>query len=309
VSFFSEQQRLQRIRPNLEQRALIFQYTRAFFAEHGFLEVDTPVRVPAIAPEEHIIPYESEGWFLSTSPELHMKRLMASGYDRLFQLSRCFRKGESGKRHNPEFTMLEWYRAGADYRDVIADTESLLVTISRRLGLGLAVPAAGGKIDATPPWPRRSIRDAFLGTAGWDPISAPDPVRFDTDLVTRVVPALPPDRPAVLEGYPASMAALAKINARDPRAAERAEIFLGGLELANAYSELNDPAEQKRRFEEEAERIRKTGGRATVSRVFLEAIERLPECAGIALGMDRLAMLFCGADSIDEVMAFPADEA
>src|SRR4030043_1897366 len=119
-----EQNRLARIFPNLRRRALIYDFIRAFFKERDFLEVETPIRAPAIAPEEFITPFKSEDWFLAASPELHMKRLLAAGYERIFQFSRCFRKGERGRVHNPEFTMLEWYRSGADYRHMLRDTEA-----------------------------------------------------------------------------------------------------------------------------------------------------------------------------------------
>ncbi|MBI2328755.1 MAG: EF-P lysine aminoacylase GenX, partial [Chloroflexi bacterium] len=121
----ADRNRLIRLKPNLQRRALIYEFTRAFFIEQGFLEVETPIRVPTIAPERHITPFASDSWFLSTSPELHMKRMLAAGYDRLFQVSHCFRSGERGRWHNPEFTMLEWYRVAADYRQVIQDIERL----------------------------------------------------------------------------------------------------------------------------------------------------------------------------------------
>ena len=310
MNFDHERDRLSRIKPYLQLRALVFQLTRSFFVQRGFLEIDTPVRVPVVAPEEHITPFQSEGWFLSTSPELHMKRLLASGYERIFQITRCFRKGERGSQHNPEFTMLEWYRVGADYRRLIVDTEELVSFIAGQLVSGPAMAAERGRdIDLHLPWPRFSVRKAFLDAAGWDPIAANDPALFDTDLVTKVIPSFDPSRPVVLEGYPASMASLARLNPKDRSAAERAEVFIGGLELANAYSELADAKEQRIRFEEEAERIRAAAGHATLPERFLEAIAHMPECGGIALGMDRLAMLFCGTELIRDVMAFPDDEA
>jgi lysyl-tRNA synthetase class 2 len=308
VSPAEDQQRLRRIRANLERRASIFQFTRSFFTERGFLEVDTPIRMSAVAPERYITPFSSESWFLSTSPELHMKRMLAAGYGKLFQLARCFRKGESGRHHNPEFTMLEWYRAGAGYREIIADMEDLILSISRRLGMGMSVPARLGPVDIRPPWGRVTVSRAFLGAAGWDPVSDPDSDRFDMDLVTKVIPALGVSRPIVIEGYPASMAALARLSPNNPAIAERAEVFIGGLEIANAYSELNDAEEQRRRFEAEIEDIRAAGGMAVMPPHFVEAIRDLTECGGIALGMDRLVMLFCDADAIADVLPFPDSE-
>ncbi len=300
--------RLARIKPNLERRALINQFTRAFFQEQGFYEIETPIRVPAVAPELHIVPFGSEGWFLSTSPELHMKRLLAAGYDRLFQFSHCFRKDEHGRRHNPEFIMLEWYRAGGDYMQMVHDTEQLVVTLADKLGVSRAIRYQGQGIDLAPPWPKITVRDAFLHAAGWDPVDSFDPLLFDTDLVSGVLPGLAADRPTVLYDYPAAAASLARLKPDSPAVAERAEIFIGGLELANAYSELTDEQEQASRFREEIERIyQERRQRMDMPRRFLDVLPCLPQCGGIALGMDRLAMLFCDAASIDEVMAFTVD--
>ncbi|MBM3133120.1 MAG: EF-P lysine aminoacylase GenX [Chloroflexi bacterium] len=304
----SERERLARIKPHLERRALVYEATRHFFRERGFLEIETPIRMPTLAPEAQITPIESDGWFLSTSPELHMKRLLAAGYDRLFQIGRCFRKGERGRWHNPEFTLLEWYRTGADYLQMIGDTEDLVCAATTRLGLGSTIRYQGERIDLSPPWSRVTVRQAFLGIAGWDPVREPDPVRFDTDLVTKVIPGFAPDHPVVLLDYPAPMASLARLNPNDPAVAERAEVFIGGLELANAFSELTDARTQKERFAEEMEAIKK-GGRqhAPMPERFLGAMGHFPECGGIALGMDRLVMLLCDARSIDEVMPFTVD--
>lgn len=304
----NDRQRLGRIRANLERRALIFESVRSFFRSAGFVEIETPLRAPAVAPESQIVPIESEGWYLSTSPELHMKRLLAAGYDRIFQISRCFRKGERGRWHNPEFTLLEWYRTGADHLAMIADTERLVGAVARSLKIGSILTYQGHQIDLFPPWPHFPIRSLFRNAAGWDPVTVNDPVRFDTDLVTRVIPALPPDRPAVLTDYPAPMASLARVSATDPSIAERAEVFIGGLEIANAFSELTDPEEQRARFMKENEEIRRQGRYPPPDpKLFMEALSHLPASGGIALGMDRLVMLFCDAASIDEVIAFPQE--
>lgn len=303
-----ERRRLTRLKPNLQRRALILQLTRAFFKKRGFLEVETPIYVPTIAPEPQIIPFESGACFLSTSPELYMKRMLAAGYDRLFQISHCFRRGERGRWHHPEFTMLEWYRRGADYRQMIQDVERLVVMLASKLGFNTIVKYRGQDIDISLPWPRTTVRDAFLHTAHWDPIAEPDSLRFDTDLVTKVLPSFILSRPTVLMDYPAAMASLARLNPNEARVAERAEVFVGGLELANAYSELKDAQEQERRFQEAIEQIRREQGQyLAMPRQFLEAVVYLPECGGVALGIDRLVMLFCDVDSIDEVIAFTAD--
>ncbi len=305
-----ERQRLIRLKQNLRRRVLIHEFTRAFFREQGFLEVETPIRVPTIAPEPHIMPFESEAWFLSTSPELYMKRMLAAGYDKLFQISHSFRRGERGRWHNPEFTMLEWYCTGADYRQMIQDIEQLVLTLASKLELNTVVKYRGQDIDISLPWPKVTVRDAFLHAAGWDPTTEPDSLRFDIDLVTKVLPSFTPSRPTVLIDYPAAMASLARFKPGEARVAERAEVFIGGLELANVYSELRDAQEQERRFHEAIEQIRKEyGQQRAMPQKFLEAIAHLPECGGAALGMDRLVMLLCNAESIDEVMAFTVDTA
>lgn len=299
--------RLARIKANLQRRAAIIDSIRTFFRNEGFLEVDTPVRVPVVAPEQYIAPFTSEGWFLSTSPELQMKRLLAAGYEKLFQICHCFRKEERGRLHTPEFTMLEWYRAGADYTRIIQDTEQLLSFLAITLGVGPRIAYRGSQIDLTPPWVRTTVREAFLKAAGWNPVTDYDPERFDVDLVDRVIPQFSADRPTVLMDYPAACASLSRLKPGNPLVAERAEVFIGGLEIANAYSELNDAAEQEQRFRAEIERMRLEGKPALMPHRFLEAIAHLPICGGIALGVDRLVMLLCNAATIDEVIAFPPE--
>ncbi len=303
-----ELKRLARLEPNLKRRALIFEGIRDFFKRQGFLEVETPVRAPAIAPEPFIVPFQSEGWWLAASPELHMKRLLAAGYEKIFQFSHCFRKGERGRWHNPEFIMLEWYRKGADYMKIIQDTENLIKCIAGKLGLKKRIKYRGQEIDISLPWPRVTVREAYIKAAGWDPVTEHNPEKFDMDFVEKVLPSLAKDRPTVIIDYPAAQASLAKLKADNPSVAERAEVFIGGLEIANAYSELADAREQEKRFGEAIEQIRRERGQEIpMPEKFLEAMRHFPECGGIALGMDRLVMLFCDAASIDEVMAFTED--
>lgn len=281
---------------------------RAFFRQSDFLEVETPIRVPVIAPELFITPVRSEGWFLITSPELHMKRMLAAGYGKIFQLCHCFRNGERGHLHNPEFIMLEWYRTGGNYLDVVTDTENLITALATNLGMGNRVCYQGKVIDITPPWPRVSVRDAFLKHAGWDPVAEPDSLRFDLDLCEKVIPHFAIDRPTVFMDYPAPMASLARLKPDDSSLAERAEIFIAGLEIANGYSELIDRRQQEKRFRGEIVEIEKQYGRKIpLPDKFLETMNSLPECAGIALGVDRLVMLFCDVVTIDEVMPFTVD--
>ena len=300
--------RLSRIKANLERRALIYDLIRAFFRSEGFLEVETPLLVPTVAPEKYIAPFAVNGWFLSTSPELHMKQLLAAGYTKIFQICHSFRKSERGQLHNPEFTMMEWYRVGVDYKGIIQDTERLVSTLAHKLNHRSTVRYQGNEIDLAHPWTRVTVRDAFLRSAGWDPFNRIDEERFEVDLVEKVIPSFDTGRPTVLLDYPIAMASLARLRPGSPPVAERAEVFIGRLELANAYSELNDAAEQEKRFKQEIETLKREGKRSVVMpQRFLECLPDLPECGGIALGIDRLVMLFCDAASIDEVIAFPWD--
>lgn len=302
-----ESARLQRIKAKLERRALILDGIRAFFYREGFLEIETPLRVPVIAPEQFIVPYTSEGWFLSTSPELQMKRLLSAGYEKIFQICHCFRKDERGRHHNPEFTMLEWYRTAAGYREIIEDTERLVLDLSERLGTGSVLNYQGKKIDLSLPWPKITVSEAYLRWAGWDPALEFEGQRFDDDMVDRVIPRFPPGRPTVILDYPAACASLARLKSSAPPVAERAEVFIGGLEIANIYSELNEAAEQEKRFRQEMETLQQAGQPAVWPRKFLESMAHLPECGGAALGIDRLVMLLCDTASIDDVIAFPSD--
>lgn len=282
----------------------MFEAIRRFFLEAGFLEVETPVRLEVPAMELHIDAEPSGAGYLRTSPELHMKRLLAAGYERIFQIGPCFRKGERGALHHPEYTLLEWYRANAGYLDLVNDTEALLGRVVRAAG-----PALRRDLDFTPPWPRIAVREAFLQWAGWDPVAHYDEDRFNTDLAGRIEPRLPRDRPAILMDYPAAAAALARRQPGNEAVAERWELYLGGLEVANAFGELTDASEQRRRFKDWAA-ARQAAGRPVypLDEAFLGALETgLPPSGGIALGIDRLVMALVGAASLDDVMAFRED--
>ena len=289
----------------LALRGRLLAALRAFFAGRDFVEVETPVRVAAPALEAHIDAEPSGDRWLRTSPELHMKRLLADGWPRLFQIGPCFRRGERGALHHPEYTMLEWYRAPGDAAAILGDLRELLPAAARAAA-GRAVARRGGiEIALDGPWEILTVADAFRRWAGWDPVEAFDADRFDLDLVDRVEPAMPRDRPVVLTEYPAAAAALARLKPSDPRVAERWEVYIGGVELANAYSELTDPAEQRARFEACAAGRRARGRDVyPVDGAFLAALARMTPAGGVALGVDRLALLLAGADSLDAVMAF-----
>lgn len=292
---------------NLIVRDKMITAMREWFHENGFYEVETPVRIPAPAPEPHIDCPPSRGAWLRASPELQMKRLIAAGADRIFQFGPCFRELERGRKHNPEFTMLEWYRKNASADDILSDTENVIRhAFGRLVGAGL-LSYAGKEIDIQGEWEKITVRDAFVKYAGWDPAARWDADRFDVDLTELVEPNLPTDRPCVLCEYPASAASLARLKPGDPLVAERWELYIGGMEIANAFGELSDGREQRRRFEAaRAERIELGEADYGLDESFLRDLEsgKFPDCGGIAIGIDRLAMLFCDARSIDEVRPF-----
>jgi lysyl-tRNA synthetase class 2 len=193
-----------------------------------------------------------------------------------------------------------------DYRQMLNDTEEMVCSIAEALDTPNTISYRNSVIDLTMPWPRITVKDAFLQYAGWDPTVCEDLSTFDIDLVTRVMPSFPSDRPVILADYPASMASLAKISTMNPLVAERAEVFIGGMEIANAYSELADARQQRLRFEHEIKQIQKERNLTyTMPEAFLDALYNFPPSGGIALGIDRLVMLFCNADTIDDVIAFP----
>lgn len=286
-------------------RSRVLHAIRCFFHERGFVEVETPVRLHTPALELHIDAEPSGDHWLRTSPELHMKRLLAQGHDKIFQMGPCFRRGERGDRHHPEYTMLEWYRSHADYTNILADTKALVAQVAQTVKGGTSIRYLGHPIDLLPRWERLTVSDAFRQHAGWDPVETFDEGRFNTDLVEKVEPRLPRDVPCVLADYPAEAAALARRKPENPRVAERWELYIGGLELANAYSELTDPAEQRARFEACAASRRKLGKDVyPLDEAFLAALADMPPSGGIALGVDRLVMLLADAATLDDVIAF-----
>jgi len=287
-------------------RSRVLQAIRQFFAGRGFIEVETPVRLPVPALELHIDAEPSGNAYLRTSPELHLKRLLVDGHERIFEMGPCFRQGEKGRHHNPEYTMLEWYRAHADYADVLADCRALLPAVALQTIGTSCVSFDSRTADLAGEWHCVTVSDVFRDTAGWDPVESFDQDRFDLDMVNRVEPALPADRPVVLMDYPAEAAALARCRDGNPPVAERWELYVAGVELANAYSELTDPVEQRRRFEECAA-LRQKDGRPVypMDEPFLDALSSgMRPSGGAALGIDRLVMLLAGADSVEQVRAF-----
>jgi len=322
-------------------RARLAAAVRQALGQLGYEEVETPSLVPAPGQEPHIAAFETrfapegggEGTplWLHTSPEYAMKRLLARGFPRIFQLARVFRNGELSPHHNPEFTMLELYRAGADYRGIMQDLEGCIAACARVFADG-GPPrgASGAPLDFTAPFERITMAEAFCERAGIDlggcdgqvdrlrraaeaaglwpgaPQDTFDDLFFRIFL-TKVEPGLGATRPVFVADWPAPMAALARLRADDPRWAERFELYAGGLELANGFSELTDAREQRRRFvAEQGERLRLGRPVLPLDEAFLAELPRLPPAGGVALGFDRLLMLLTGARDLSQLLLFPA---
>ncbi|SNB45605.1 lysyl-tRNA synthetase, class 2 [Geobacter sp. DSM 9736] len=300
---------LRRRAPALAARAQVIQEIRRFFIEGGFLEVETPLRIPAPAPESHIDPVTSEGWYLHTSPELCMKRLLAAGYQKIFQVCRCWRGGERGIRHLPEFTMLEWYRGMGDYRDLMKDCEGLIRRVAGSLKTGDTINIGETLVSLTSPWERLSVREAFLRHTNISMEQALDEDRFDELMISHIEPQLGIDKPVFLLDYPAERGALARLKSDDSTLAERFELYIAGIELANGFSELTDAQEQRARFLQAASEKESRGAPPSpMPERFLEELDLMPPSAGIALGLDRLVMVLLDKQTIDEVVAFTPEE-
>lgn len=331
------------------KRAAIIAGVRAFFGARGFLETETPTVVAHPGMEPHLDPFRTTvtrqdgagfGAALITSPEYSMKKLLAGGLPRIFDITRCFRNGEPWDGgHNPEFTMIEWYRADADYTAIMKDTEELVAELAAKHAGGTTVRHQGMEIDLSAPWPRLTVAEAMDRYAGIDLARGiDDHAWFRSAIEAKGCPTAPGDsfddmffriflrdvepklgavpeagqttvRPVILHEYPRSMAALARLKPGDARFAERFEAYCGGMELCNAFSELNDPEEQRLRLEEERQlRVRLGRHDHGIDEDFIDALGEMPPAAGIALGVDRLVMLLTDAPSIRDVLFFPAGD-
>jgi elongation factor P--(R)-beta-lysine ligase len=329
----SEVARLGQVRRgNLAARARMMAALREFFAGRDFVEVETPLLVPSPGLEVHLraVP-AADGWLI-TSPEYQMKRLLAGGMERIYQVCRCFRGGEDGPHHQSEFTMLEWYRAWDELESILDDTQALVAHVAQAVNGRPEVRVGERRFRVDGPWLRMTVAEAMydfarvavrgdesvvelayaVREAGIDTGAARhwDDVFF-TAFVERVEPALAAlDRPVLLLDWPAPLGALARRKPSNPLVVERFEAYIGGVELANAFGELTDPAEQRARFDDDLALRRDRGlAQYPVDEKLLAALgEGLPPSAGIALGVDRLAMLVLGAASIADVVAFTTAE-
>jgi lysyl-tRNA synthetase class 2 len=327
-------------RPFLLARAHIVAALRAWFAARDFIEVEAGILQVSPGNEAHLHAFATElvtpaaersRLYLHTSPEFAAKKLLAAGERRIFELARVFRNRERGVLHHPEFTLLEWYRAGEPYEAVMTDCAAILAVAARTAGTA-QIGFRGRTADPFAPPERLTVADAFARHAGIDLLATVDARAGDRDalarqaaaagvrcaadddwsdifsrvLVERIEPNLGIGRATFLYQYPVVEAALARPTASDPRVAERFELYVCGVEVANAFGELTDAAEQRRRFElEMAEMQRRYGERYPIDEDFLAALGRMPEASGSALGFDRLVMLVTGASRIEQVIWTP----
>ena len=298
----------------LQFRATLFRLVRSFFHTQGFLEVDTPIRQPVLLPESNITPVVSGSWFLQASPEQCMKRLLAHGCEKIFQICPCFREAERGARHLEEFTMLEWYRKGGDYIDLMEDCCALVRYVLRGFKdqphyRRQIDRSCFGTISVEQDWVRISVGEAFDQWSGVSLEEALATDLFDEIVAADIEPHLGLEAPVFLYDYPAVCASLARLKKDQNSLAERFELYINGMELANGFTELTDPEEQRARFAQELELIARQSGRAQeMPEKFLADLERIGPAAGIAFGLDRLLMLLLSADTIDEVISFAADD-
>ncbi len=289
----------------LKIRSKIIRSVRRYFHDRDYLEVETPVRIPRPIPETHIDPFDSEGWSLQASPEACMKQLLSRGFERIFQIARVFRKDERGFRHLPEFSLLEWYTKDATYMDLMAQMEVLFLEISADLALSQTLHYQGHTISLKPPWNALTVAKAFELYAEKSLGQALDDDSYDEVMGLEIEPKLGFDKPVFLYDYPASKASLARLKPGEPEVAERVELYIAGVELANGFTELTDAEEQARRFRDE-HTVRERLGKKNypMPETFLASLPDMPPCAGIAAGLDRMIMLFCDTRSIDDVVAF-----
>lgn len=349
---------LNNILKHLQLRADITRYIREFFYENGYLEVETPIRIPNPIPEEHIDPFESEGWYLQSSPEICMKRLAAQGYGKIFQICKCFRKDERGDRHLTELTMLEWYRKDYSYTELMNECSDMIKYVADKLisnktnarlssmsnviknrlyENGLYIDYGSNNILLSSEWEKITVSKAFEKYAAISMEEAEQNGTFDEIMAFDIEPNLGLEVPAFIYDYPASRASLAKLKSNSikrgeseqeslqcwqsdiDRVAERFELYIAGVELANGFSELTDPIEQVERLKREIKKIEqryllegkdisKYSQLMQIPEKFIQDLVKMPKTAGIALGVDRLMMIFTNSETIDKVVAFTPEE-
>ncbi|MCX6737007.1 MAG: EF-P lysine aminoacylase EpmA [Candidatus Parcubacteria bacterium] len=324
-----------------KKRAEINDYIRSFFKVRGFLEAQTPILVECAGQEPYLNPFQTEFYdekgksylgYLITSPEYSLKKMLCAGFDKVFELARVFRSDESfGPNHNPEFTMLEWYRSHSNYYQIMLDLEQLVFEVNKKINKSKYLVYENNKIDLSLPWPKMTVKQAFKKYAhldldqcknlknfkklaiqkdftidiqdNWDDV-------FYKVFLNAIEPRLPKDRPMIIYEYPLHQASLAKRKNKKSFYAERFEAYIGGMELANAFSELTDYKEQYKRFKEEQDVREKLNKKIIpIDNDFINALKsKMPDSGGIALGVDRLQMLILNINDINDLLMFPAKQ-
>ncbi len=278
----------------LKSRDQLLKIIRSWFSENQFIEVETPIVLKTPCMEEHIDAIHCEDFFLRTSPELYHKRILGEGVGKIYEIGRCFRHGEIGNLHHPEYTMLEWYRLNSDYKEIMTDTKMLIDRIAKSFN------------RAEIKFYEFKLKDLFIDLVGWNPFVSFNADRFDQVLCENVEPYLASIKGAVfLTDYPPEAAALARCVGEKNRYAERWELYLDGIEIANAYSELTDSKEQRKRFEQCGIRRKKNKQEVyPIDEEFLQSLNKIPRAGGAALGIDRLLMWLMQKESLDNVIPF-----
>lgn len=282
------------VRTALEARDQLFKGIRSWFSDAGFIEVETPIVLSTPCMEDHIDALVCGDRYLRTSPELYHKRILAEGMDKIYEMGRCFRAEEFGRLHHPEYTMLEWYRLDATYKDMMRDTQSLITQLAHHFSI------------ETPSFHTFRVKDLFIELTDWNPLQSFDADRFDEVICEKVEPYLTAlGGASFLIDYPKEAAALARCVGTEEMYAERWELYIKGVEMANAYSELTDPQEQRNRFERCADkRASRNQEIYPIDEAFLEALPRISTAGGTALGVDRFLLWLEDKDTLDDVLPF-----
>ena len=322
---------MQNRKQTAKQVSELTQKIRDFFTNQNFLEVQTPILTPKPGMEPYLTPFETtlniahqkpQKLFLNTSPELQMKKLLGEGFGDIFNITKVFRDCEiNGPQHNPEFTMLEWYRENANYLDLMKDCQNLITSLGYQ----------NKKIDTETQWERKTTQELFLHHLKIDLLEnqtfeefkkTAEKIKLDTTgcetwdeiyfklFLNHIEPNLPKNQPIFIYDYPATQAALAKKSDKNPFFAERFELYINGIELCNAFSELTDPIEQKQRLkDEQVERKNMNKTVFDIDEEFLSSLESIQSpCAGIAMGLDRLFMILLDKASIEDLLLFPLNK-
>lgn len=294
------------MKETLEKRSRIIFEIRNFFFKNNYTEVETPLRLPSIIPEDHIEPFLSENFFLQASPEICMKRLLAKGHEKIFQICKAFRKNERGRFHIPEMTMLEWYQAGKNYFDIMEETQELIIHLAKTFSIK-KITRQNKDTSLDKNFERLSVYDAvkkYTNRSFNEVLN-----NFDEIFGMEICPRLGFGRPVFLYDFPASQASLSKLCENSKNFCQRFELFISGVEICNCYTELTDASEQEKRFKDSINfRQKKNLPVSDLPYKFLKDLDNMPDASGNALGIDRLIMVLLNKEKIDDVLSFTPEE-